>query len=148
MNIAEYQKFTGSTAIYPGRGTTVGLMYVTLGLLSEIDELSRDFSVDEAGDVLWYVSEICNHTGTDMRTLDLTWSRDHIDIAGVVKKIYRDHTPMASPLINRFLGGVFWEIRDTLYGKGHTVAEALESNASKLQSRQARGVLSGSGDNR
>lgn len=69
--LALYQAFTPTTAIYPEERE---LEYLALGLASEsgevagkVKKLIRDGKINrneiavELGDVLWYVSQICNH---------------------------------------------------------------------------------------
>lgn len=105
-----YQEASRSTVNFADRPMDLQMAYITLGLMGEAGEVSekikkliRDKSdvttewvaslEKELGDVLWYMSRIC----------------DHFDIS---------------------LGGV------------------AAMNLHKLADRQARGVISGSGDNR
>lgn len=72
MNLKEYQEFTASTAVYPPND---GIPYCTLGLTSEAGEVAgkvkkwmRDGApltplYGELGDVLWYISQLCNELG-------------------------------------------------------------------------------------
>jgi NTP pyrophosphatase (non-canonical NTP hydrolase) len=77
----EYQKLTGSTAIYPREKA---LEYLTLGLVGEAGEIAnkakkiiRDGTGEEAlkeiqaelGDVLWYISELCSLTDIRLSTV-------------------------------------------------------------------------------
>lgn len=82
MTINEYQEFTRTTAIYPADRA---MEYLTCGLASEVGEylgkwkkIIRDKSgkVDvmesyelakEAGDILWYVSRLCDEQGWDLQ---------------------------------------------------------------------------------
>ena len=75
-NWNDYQEGTRSTAIYPGSGTKLGLLYAILGLGGEAGEVSehgkksirddggkitadrRDKIVKELGDVLWYCAAV------------------------------------------------------------------------------------------
>lgn len=87
MNFLDYQYGTQKTALYPGAGnphSTEGLAYVTLGLVGEAGEIAnkvkkilrddngaisvgvRDTLVDEAGDVAWYLSQLCDQLGVSM----------------------------------------------------------------------------------
>lgn len=158
MNTDEYQKLTAETAIYPGRGTPVGLMYTTLGIINEYQELADTLGSGdgvatraEAGDVLWYLSETANQAGFQLDKLQ--WFPDEElglgDLAGVVKKIARDNTDMHSSALADALGSVLGLVEDHVVEYlNESLVPAMEYNIVKLKSRQARGVLGGSGDNR
>ena len=78
-----YQRAARETAVYRGRGTTLGLMYAGLGIAGEAgevaDEIKKMYRNDgeltparklkikgELGDVLWYVAAICDECGFSM----------------------------------------------------------------------------------
>lgn len=91
-----YQEVATKSAIYPGQGTALGLAYVSLKLNGEAGEFAehvgkamRDDAlipveggnqfycatlteerkaalIKEAGDVLWYLSSICNELGVQL----------------------------------------------------------------------------------
>lgn len=80
MDLDEYQVIATETAIYPGQGEALGLVYAALGLTNEAGELvgkikkairddefgyytpltpeRRQTIKDELGDVLWYVATL------------------------------------------------------------------------------------------
>ncbi len=81
MNFVDYQREARLTANYPVIGH--GIIYPALGLagesgevLDKIKKIFRDHSGDikphkealikELGDVLWYVSALCDELGTNM----------------------------------------------------------------------------------
>lgn len=83
ITMNEYQVGTGTTAIYPGKGTIVGLMYAALGLgesgevQGKVKKVLRDSDgvvteearakiVSELGDLLWYVGQMCSELGVTM----------------------------------------------------------------------------------
>ena len=84
MNINEYQKWTMSTAVYPGAGEQ-GLkecVYLTLGIASEAGEVAGKLKkfvrgdqpdpegfLSEMGDVLWYLARLCDNIGITMEDL-------------------------------------------------------------------------------
>jgi NTP pyrophosphatase (non-canonical NTP hydrolase) len=88
MTLNEYQEQTRETAIYP-KGSFVGLLYLGLGLASEAGEVAgvlkktiRDVDstmntelegrvLDEIGDTLWYISELCTELGTTLNAVAL-----------------------------------------------------------------------------
>jgi NTP pyrophosphatase (non-canonical NTP hydrolase) len=78
-----YQRAARETAVYPERGTPVGLMYTGLGIAGEAgevaDEIKKMYRNDgeltparklkikkELGDVLWYVAAVCDECGFAM----------------------------------------------------------------------------------
>jgi NTP pyrophosphatase (non-canonical NTP hydrolase) len=83
LTIEEYQLGTAETAVYPGQGEVLGLLYVGLGL-GEAGELQgkikkilrddngvitdekREVILDELGDVLWYCARIADELGTGL----------------------------------------------------------------------------------
>lgn len=93
MTLKEYQKKTQETAIYPDTVAVVNsfdnieyidYVYPMMGLIGEVGELSNklqknirdnngDFNAlnindlaDEIGDVMWYISQLCNELGIDL----------------------------------------------------------------------------------
>lgn len=83
MTFNEYQKLTAETAIYPGKGGTMGLAYVGLGLgesgevQGKIKKIIRDdygivteekaeAIAKELGDLLWYISETATAIGVTL----------------------------------------------------------------------------------
>jgi NTP pyrophosphatase (non-canonical NTP hydrolase) len=87
-DFARYQEHAAETAIYPGQGTLPGLAYVTLGLAGEAGEVAnkvkkliRDHPneemtsaqaaqiAEEAGDVLWYLSQLCEELSASLGTV-------------------------------------------------------------------------------
>ncbi len=110
MDFNNYQFRAAKTAIYP-KEDLQGLLYTTLGLVSEAGE-----------------------------------------VAGKVKKIIRDDESVISPerheqLIDE-LGDVLWYCAMIADELNITLGYAAERNISKLEDRQNRNVISGSGDNR
>lgn len=85
MTFNEYQEFATSTAIYPDQGKNV--VYPTLGLVGEAGEVAekvkklmrdaggvptdafREELIKEAGDVLWYLSQLARELGYDFESL-------------------------------------------------------------------------------
>lgn len=87
MELNDYQKSAGRTAIYPGRhglhddnDQPIGLVYTVLGLSGEAGELAnkvkkimrdgslpdREDLIKELGDVLWYVAMVADELHVDL----------------------------------------------------------------------------------
>lgn len=74
------------------------------------------------------------------------------EIAEKFKKIIRDKNGVISEedrqAIKKEIGDQCWYLSNLAYELGFSFNEIAESNIAKLKSRQERGVLGGSGDNR
>lgn len=118
MNFNEYQQLANITAIYPGKGETLGLSYVALGL-------------GESGEVQGKVKKMI---------------RDGYDRHSKGEELAKYNEARAN--IKAELGDQLWYIANMATELGFTFEEIAEYNVNKLKSRQQRGVLGGSGDNR
>lgn len=74
------------------------------------------------------------------------------EVADKVKKVIRDNnmefTDDRKREIAKEIGDVLWYCAALAHDIGYTLEEIGEMNNAKLRSRKARGVISGSGDNR
>lgn len=74
------------------------------------------------------------------------------EIAEKVKKLIRDHDSNMDKLdredMKKELGDVLWYVATLADYLGLSLDDVAAHNVAKLQSRKARGVLGGSGDNR
>lgn len=124
LTFNDYQDLSEETAIYPGKGTLVGLMYVGLGL-------------GEAGETQGKIKKI------------LRDDFDAADIAYIGKiegaSIY---TGDKVAQLKAELGDILWYVAQTATELGLDLSDIAEANLEKLNSRKERGVLKGSGDNR
>jgi len=81
MTFDEYQKQASKTAIYPDKGKNIYYPALGLGEVGEIQnkvkKIMRDYGnkitekmkedlIDEAGDVLWYLSAFAEELGTSL----------------------------------------------------------------------------------
>lgn len=74
------------------------------------------------------------------------------EVCDKIKKIMRDHggipTPEQEIEILKELGDVLWYVANLCEELECNLSDAAKMNVDKLKSRQDRGVLGGSGDNR
>jgi len=75
------------------------------------------------------------------------------EVAGKVKKIMRDQKgqfmlPENRAAVGKEIGDVLWYIAALCSDLGLDMSDLAQDNLNKLNSRMARGVLGGSGDNR
>lgn len=72
------------------------------------------------------------------------------EVLGKVAKHVRDGVPMeiVKEQVKLELGDVLWQLSNCAADMGLTLEDVAGANLEKLESRKARGVLGGSGDNR
>lgn len=107
----EYQAAATSTAVYPGRGSVLGLIYVSLKLNGE-------------------AGEVAENVGKSMRD-------DNSEI-----------TPERRRKLLLELGDTLWYLAAAASELGFSLEDVAKANVEKLLSRQERGTLQGSGDDR
>ena len=104
LTFSTYQDGAAKTAIYPGRRSVMGLVYAALGLgeagelQNKVKKVLRDSNgvvtpeklaaiTQELGDLLWYVSAVCDELGVSMEQVaraNLFKLADRMD-RGVIK---------------------------------------------------------------
>lgn len=167
IKLEEYVKRSAQTALYKP-----GSLYPYFGLVGEAGELlehiikiKTTMYVDmkefkkELGDVLWYVAAILRDNDIEIqakqtRTMDIVEDVLHLvnhasKIAEVVKKAIRDNNGVIEK--NKLKEPLYYIIGliEAIAKKSGTTIEVIgDMNIDKLLSRQSRGVLNGSGDNR
>jgi NTP pyrophosphatase (non-canonical NTP hydrolase) len=70
------------------------------------------------------------------------------ELCNKIKKHYRDGKPFKEMGLDKELGDVLWYAANLAYELGYPLAAIAQENLDKLASRQQRGTLGGSGDNR
>jgi len=74
------------------------------------------------------------------------------EVAGKLKKVMRDNGGILTPEKRQDLlsecGDVLWYLSQTVNELGSGLEDVAQANLDKLNSRKARGVIGGSGDNR
>ena len=70
------------------------------------------------------------------------------ELAGNLKKVIRDGTPLYTEDFLKELGDVLWYVSQLASSQGFFLSDVARVNVEKLKSRQDRGKLGGSGDSR
>lgn len=73
------------------------------------------------------------------------------EVAGKIKKLLRGDEPLTYDYrvrIRQEIGGTLWYLSQLSRELGFSLSEAADENLAILASRQERGVIKGSGDNR
>lgn len=122
-----YQTIALKSAIYPGRGTPIGLMYVALK------------GAGEAG-------EFAEHVGKALRDDNLL-DMDELDEEFIGLSV-SPLTPERRDKLIKEIGDQLWYLAAKCQELGITLGDAAHINLQKLASRTARGKLQGSGDDR
>lgn len=118
LSLDEYQNRTQDTAIYPGQGTPLGLIYCALKMNGE------------AGEFAEHVGKAIRDDGY-CEPVDQRWG---------------ELTPDRHALLKKELGDIGWYLAAAARELGFTLSEVMQENLDKLADRKARGVLGGSGD--
>jgi NTP pyrophosphatase (non-canonical NTP hydrolase) len=123
-----YQEIATKTAIYPGAGSPLGLMYVGLK------------GAGEAG-------EFAEHVGKAMRDNNFGMGMEYNEF-GQTSGDYVNLTSERKAALIKEVGDQLWYLSAKCNELGITLSEAALKNLEKLCDRTERGKLSGSGDNR
>lgn len=123
LSLNEYQQRAAQTAIYPGKGTALGLMYCALKLNGE-------------------AGEVAENVGKAIRDDNLMTK---VDIFAFVPNEVKAERRAK---LKKELGDTLWYIAMAAQELGFSLAEIAGDNLVKLADRKERGVLQGSGDNR
>lgn len=162
--LAEYQKLALQTAmpeaflpsyLVPSIVGEVGELFGKRGKAVrdhwEPQRLSDELAA-EYGDVLW-MNVILLHVEEVSEVSLPAETRKHrdpwYDLLDVSQWLYEEHTQTVQPQLKR-PAVLLWRTlaRNCESITGHTLDQVQDMNIEKLLSRQARGVLTGSGDNR
>lgn len=127
LTLDGYQRSTAETAIYPGKGTSIGLTYCALKLAGE-------------------AGEVAEKVGKAIRD-DGFFNGIYVD-GGEVQQDGVSITPDRREALKAELGDVLWYVAAAARELGYDLSDIAQGNLDKLASRKARGLLSGSGDTR
>jgi NTP pyrophosphatase (non-canonical NTP hydrolase) len=125
----EYQRIATKTAIYPGKGTPLGLEYTALK------------GAGEAG-------EFAEHVGKAMRDDNLVELLQVHPGTGIAAVRFNELTPGRRDALIKEVGDQLWYLSAKCNELGISLSGAALLNLQKLCSRTQRGKLQGSGDNR
>ena len=127
-SLNNYQMAAVSTAIYPGKGTALGLAYVALKMNGEAGEFAEQLGKAMRDDAY---TDVWRDSATGYNVLEPNALEDERREA-LIKE----------------LGDVLWYISAAASELGVSLDEVAHVNIDKLRDRAARGKLQGSGDNR
>lgn len=126
-----YQRAATKTAVYPGHGTPLGLAYVSLKLNGEAGEFAE-------------------HVGKAMRDDELIkfYGLPSNHVPSRREMFFQPLTPERRAFLIKEAGDILWYLSASCNELGIKLSEVASGNLEKLYSRQRRGKLAGSGDNR
>lgn len=127
-SLNSYQHKANKTAIYPGKGTALGLIYVSLKGCGEAGEFAENVGKALRDDGLAEATGFEHGSTHEFEMHNLTDERR--------QKLIKE------------LGDRLWYVAQAATELGVTLSEVAEQNLNKLADRQTRGVLKGSGDER
>jgi len=129
----EYERAALDTAVYPGQGTALGLMYVALKMNGEAGELAEHVGKAVRDDAL--LAHTMSYSKRTEATPDVFCQGGEL-------------APDRRALLRKEVGDVLWYLAATARELGTTLSEIALGNIAKLADRKARGALGGSGDER
>jgi NTP pyrophosphatase (non-canonical NTP hydrolase) len=134
LTLDEYQNFASGTAVYPGRNSYLGLMYVVGKLNGEAGEVAEYVFKGLRDDgIVQFIQDRDGHDDIPMDTMTVR--------LGIITEERRLK-------LKKELGDVFWYVSQAVYELGYTLQEVASGNIFKLADRAERGVLHGAGDER
>lgn len=155
----KYQAFTQTTAIYPEVGTKskMELIYLCLGLLGEHQEWKEsNHDIKEAGDVLWYLSQLCTYYESELSFLYFIAEenkdyKNYFNIFEALKKSIRDNRNpehavkyIMEDYMDKLKCAYSYSINNPPLDE--TFKLIIMQNIDKLTDRKNRDMLRGDGD--
>jgi hypothetical protein len=152
MEFNQYQALAKTTAIYP---ENIKYLYPILGLAGETGEVIEKVinSLIIGGDIsctnynkVQKAIQLLNEIKDRAKELEIIKKELRKDASGVI--IDNNLYPEEVNEISKELGDQMWYQAATCSDFGLEMGNVAQANYDKLKSRQERGVLQGSGDNR
>ena len=172
-----YQAWTTTTAVYPtliaveGSWVQGNPFYCGLKLCGEAEEVGKalaltggaDLAIAEMGDVCWYLSEITASIhlklGTDIYQLGRERAGAGLPEGAILcsaaragealGKLWRDgYSAKQFMALKDALADTLYQVERQAHALKADLPQVLAANRRKLESRQQRGTLHGSGDDR
>ena len=131
-NIDDYQTFASFSAIYPGKGTHLGISYCAHKLAGEAGEFNEHF-----GKPMWE-EDLMHYQPWEA----LNDEKPHGQLT------FNDLTPWRKEALIKELGDVLWYVAALARELDIPLSEIAFKNLVKLADRADRNVLQGSGDER
>lgn len=165
IKLSQYKKDALSTAFYPNFGENLPYPIIAVfeesgELLEKLDEGANPKDIaKELGDILWYSAMIFHELNEDfvfsIKKEYMTTDKlmvHNCRIAGIVKKSQRDDNGVLNDekrkLLKEHLNYVLTFVYNVANQIGFTIEDVCDMNIKKIEDRQKRGKLSGSGDDR
>lgn len=165
IDLGSYKKAALATAFYPRFGDNI--LYPIIAVFEECGELVEKLEIasphteiaKELGDVLWYCAMVYHELDEDfIFTVEKTYMTplklmiELSKAAGIIKKSQRDQDGVLTEDKKKELLVYMDFVLSFVHNVGNqidfTIQEICDMNIKKIESRQARGQLSGQGDNR
>lgn len=122
-----------------------GLAADVISLRNHIDFLKAQGNMNEYQRWAWG-TQLPSSTNTEYLGLGLAGEVG--EVTGILAKLKRDGGPLDKANLTKELGDVLWFLAGISTYFGISLADVAKCNQDKIESRKARGVLGGSGDNR
>jgi len=186
MDIKRYQKFVNKTAFFPRSTQGRNISYLVMGIVEEVGEIYEVILkknklketdnylneyvitqiIKELGDLVWYITAICNEMTfslgcliqyTKVKIINNNINHSSLllylgDLSGAVKKMIRDDkekiTEEKSNLIITNLCNILGYVLQICNNNKIKFETVLDVNMNKIKNRMKKGTLHGSGNDR
>lgn len=136
LTLDKYQEIAGKSAIYPGKGTLLGMSYCAHKLAGEAGEFNEHFGKAQRDDNLFSLGS--------MRPDAMPGIEGPLTQVIIIRPL----TPERKAFLIKEIGDVLWYLGALCGELGITLSMAALVNLRKLKDRTDRNALQGSGDNR